>query len=289
MCVAYRHYLRSYPEKALFPRYRVKWLAKYFDALMEDRGWKRCARCLAIKPAAGKWNRNHCRECNNERSRQWKKVNRVPGSRLAEYKKQNDRRGSKTYGSKEAFIKAQRDRARVARAMRGRADAHVNAYVAWLGGPAPDERVALHYEAIGRPWANPRLSSAHAWRIRYREDPDFCIKERVRAHLNKAAKRNGIGDTLRYSLVAGGRSRKMERELGYTPSDLRKHLSRQFTKGMTWEEFSKGNIHIDHIVPQAAFDLSDPDQWRQCWCLSNLRPCWASENRRKSASLEFLI
>ena len=100
---------------------------------------------------------------------------------------------------------------------------------------------------------------------------------------------SGVGDLIRGALCRAGESNAVVNLLGYTIADLRSHLERQFTKGMTWERFSKGEIHIDHITPQSAFDLTNPDEWRKCWCLSNLRPLWAKENIAKSNKQIFLI
>jgi hypothetical protein len=79
--------------------------------------------------------------------------------------------------------------------------------------------------------------------------------------------------------------------LGYGPEELRKHLEKQFAKGMTWGRFLSGDIHIDHIVPVRDFSFtspSDPD-FRACWALTNLRPLWAEENRAKRANRTHLI
>ncbi len=68
--------------------------------------------------------------------------------------------------------------------------------------------------------------------------------------------------------------------LGYTIADLRQHIERQFVKGMTWD-----NIHIDHIIPCASFDLSDIEQQRRCFHFSNLQPLLAVENLQKGSSV----
>jgi hypothetical protein len=50
-----------------------------------------------------------------------------------------------------------------------------------------------------------------------------------------------------------------------------------------------GEIHLDHIIPQRAFDLSNDEEWRACWSLTNLQPLWAKDNLRKSGRIEKLI
>lgn len=60
---------------------------------------------------------------------------------------------------------------------------------------------------------------------------------------------------------------------------------------MTWDKVFGGEIHIDHIVPVSAFsirDAGDPD-FAACWALSNLRPMWAKDNRRKGAKVLSLL
>ncbi|WP_238908109.1 hypothetical protein [Achromobacter ruhlandii] len=69
--------------------------------------------------------------------------------------------------------------------------------------------------------------------------------------------------------------------LGYSLEDLRAHLERRFQQGMTWENY--GKWHIDHIRPCASFDLTDAQQFAECWSLENLQPLWAAENVRKGA------
>lgn len=61
---------------------------------------------------------------------------------------------------------------------------------------------------------------------------------------------------------------------------LRRWLEAKFQPGMTWENY--GEWHVDHIMPCASFDLSDPVQQRTCFRWTNLQPLWASDNIRKS-------
>lgn len=61
------------------------------------------------------------------------------------------------------------------------------------------------------------------------------------------------------------------------------HLESQFEPGMTWENRRKW--HIDHIIPCAAFDLTDTEQQRACFHYTNLRPLWASENISKGTKI----
>jgi hypothetical protein len=90
-------------------------------------------------------------------------------------------------------------------------------------------------------------------------------------------------------LSSGKAGRSWFELVDYSLDDLKRHIERQFTKGMSWENM--GEWHIDHIVPVASFSFSSPEEpeFKACWSLANLRPMWAEENQRKSAKRIFLI
>ena len=72
--------------------------------------------------------------------------------------------------------------------------------------------------------------------------------------------------------------------LGCSINQVRKHLEAQFLQGMTWD--NHGDWHIDHIKPCVAFDLTDPDQQRECFHYTNLQPLWAEDNLQKAGRYE---
>lgn len=81
---------------------------------------------------------------------------------------------------------------------------------------------------------------------------------------------------------AGTRKAEKSRKLvGCDIQFLRGYLEARFAPGMTWKNY--GKWHIDHHIPCAEFDLRDPDQQRQAFHYSNLRPLWAHDNHRKHA------
>lgn len=130
--------------------------------------------------------------------------------------------------------------------------------------------------ARARAWkaANPEKCKQHQENRRASVEARLSNRVRVRVHA-----------VLRGST---GRSRTLER-LGYTASELRLHLERQFTKGMSWDNM--GEWHIDHIVPLSSFtyESSDDAEFKRAWALSNLRPLWGADNLRKSAKRTHLI
>jgi hypothetical protein len=108
---------------------------------------------------------------------------------------------------------------------------------------------------------------------RRKTDPGFRIKENVRRAVVYAM---GAGNK------AGARTFEI---LGYTKHDLMSHLEKLFSPGMSWDNYGKGGWEIDHIIPLAAFDLTDPQELRECWNLANLQPLWGPDNWKKGSKL----
>ncbi len=98
-----------------------------------------------------------------------------------------------------------------------------------------------------------------------------CLCNRMRARLRRA-----IGDKKN--------GREWESLVGYSASDLCKHLESLFVDGMTWEKLLSGEIHIDHKIPVTFFKFQSTNdvEFKMCWRLENLQPLWAKDNHIKS-------
>lgn len=98
-----------------------------------------------------------------------------------------------------------------------------------------------------------------------------------------------VASNILQSIQSSKGGRRWELLVGYTLSDLMKHLERQFLPGMTWENMSLW--HIDHILPLASFSFesADSSEFRAAWALSNLRPLWAGDNLKKRAARLHLL
>ena len=92
---------------------------------------------------------------------------------------------------------------------------------------------------------------------------------------------NNLRRRMRCALNGKDKSASTRTLIGCTWQELRKHIECQFKPGMSWDRRSE--FHIDHIIPCAAFDLSDPIQQQECFHFSNLQPLWASENMAKGS------
>lgn len=115
---------------------------------------------------------------------------------------------------------------------------------------------------------------------------EILAKRRASPH---ARMRCALQARIRHAVI-NTRTKKIDKTLalvGCSLAFLESHLSKQFTDGMSWENY--GRWHIDHIKPCASFDLSDPAQQRACFHYTNLQPLWAAENIGKGCRIEVAL
>jgi hypothetical protein len=86
---------------------------------------------------------------------------------------------------------------------------------------------------------------------------------------------------VRQALMGESKSTTTIELLGCTIEELESHIEGQFTDGMSWDNYGFYGWHLDHIVPCASFDLTDPEQQKICFHYTNLQPLWAKDNLSK--------
>jgi len=86
-----------------------------------------------------------------------------------------------------------------------------------------------------------------------------------------------------FKLNGKQKSSKTEQLLGCSYQEFITYLIPKFQRGMTLE--NHGEWHIDHIIPLASFDITDPEQQRQACHYTNLQPLWAKDNLSKGAKI----
>lgn len=206
---------------------------------------------------------NVCKKCTAERIKEWRASDVGKAKRAAERARWSERQAKKSgneYISKDDRIKA----------------AAIKKEAVLL---AKAEKKMKEKQTPKKAWQANGLSSAEVWRIRYRTDPEFNLKERVRRQLIKKAKGDGVADLVRQAINRGGKSPKAHKLLGWTIAELKGHLEARFKDGMSWSNMPKW--HIDHIKPQRLFNLQNNGDLKACWALDNLQPLWAKDNIRK--------
>lgn len=85
--------------------------------------------------------------------------------------------------------------------------------------------------------------------------------------------------------VTGRRlSASVERDLGCSINELRKHLEAQFRDGWSWENYGT-EWSIDHERPLASCNLADPEQFAAVYHYTNLRPYQALLNCKEQLNI----
>jgi len=111
------------------------------------------------------------------------------------------------------------------------------------------------------------------------------LKEKRKTNIKYRLNGN-ISSAISFSLNGNKKGCHWENLVGYTLNKLKRHLEKQFTKGMSWDNY--GEWEIDHKIPISAFNFDSPEHldFKRCWALSNLQPMWGTENRIKGYKLK---
>lgn len=109
---------------------------------------------------------------------------------------------------------------------------------------------------------------------RRRTDPAYALRMRVSAGVRNSLRKTNLGTSWMNLLP-------------YSATELKQHLERLFTEGMTWDRLLAGDIDIDHIIPVSFFNPPNEHslEFKMCWSLHNLQPLWKEDNRSKRDTL----
>ena len=137
------------------------------------------------------------------------------------------------------------------------------------------------YNASNKKWRENNLEKHRASKRKSRRRPEAKkrrnarIKERRKTDLQYRLA-NNLRSRIWHALKGKTKSARTMKLVGCSIPHLIDHLKKQFQPEMTWE--NQGTWHIDHMMPCASFDLSDPEQQRRCFHYTNLQPMWGKEN-----------
>lgn len=124
------------------------------------------------------------------------------------------------------------------------------------------------------------------WQRNYRKSSDkYRDTKRRCAQKRRKQSKHKVYDAFRIRITDSLKGKHLwEIVFGYSTDDLLNHLENLFEAGMRWENYGNGSDkwNIDHIKPINSFNLSDIEELKNCWALSNLRPMWSIDNSRKS-------
>jgi hypothetical protein len=125
----------------------------------------------------------------------------------------------------------------------------------------------------------------HKWvwlvlRLRFVKD---MARRRDRANSETGKVRAAAYASIKRMIKLGGKKvRNTRNYIGCDSGTLRNHLASQFSDGMTWSNYGKNGWHIDHRIPLAAFNFSNPAEVSQALHFTNLQPMWAVDNILKA-------
>ena len=106
-------------------------------------------------------------------------------------------------------------------------------------------------------------------RNRRKTDPAFKAKFMLRKRVRQFMQGNEL-----YKHTSTSRL------IGCTLPELKRHIESKFKRGMTWE--NHGSVwELDHVIPLAAFDLTQPDQLKRAAHFTNCQPLSVADNRIK--------
>lgn len=122
----------------------------------------------------------------------------------------------------------------------------------------------------------------------WQQDPNNKIKSNARRAKRKAEDvqfrlASNLRGRLGVALKQGSKVGSAVDDLGCSINELREHLESKFQPGMTWENWGRGRgkWQIDHIMPLAAFNLTDRQHVLLACYYLNLQPLWWEDNLAK--------
>lgn len=117
-----------------------------------------------------------------------------------------------------------------------------------------------------------RIKINAARRLRDKKNPKRMLVKRLHSRVKKLLKSAGVY-----------KKRKTNELLGCTVEFFKKWITAQFKPGMSWD--TQNSFHLDHYIPCAAFDLTDPEQQKICFNWSNYQPLYPLDNLQKSSKM----
>lgn len=222
---------------------------------------KTCRKCKQDKAAEDFYKgRRECKEC-------YKEYQKAHYKRDAEKKKEY----SKAYYKQNAEKRKEYDKAYYKRNAEKRKEYHKAHY----------KRNSEKRKERNKAYQKQNRDKIRIHRNKRRKtDPNFKLSENLRTRVRRV-------------LNGNSKSQKTLKLLGCSVDFFKKHLESQFEPGMSWNNYGNPNgdhsecWHVDHVVPCASFDFSDPEQQQKCFHYSNLQPLWAKDNISKGANLHW--
>ena len=124
------------------------------------------------------------------------------------------------------------------------------------------------------------------WYKGHKKEKNEYFKNRFEKDL-KFNLNSRMGCLIWQSLKNNKKGQHWENLVEYKLSNLIKRLKKTMPKDYTWQDYLKGKLHIDHIIPKSVFNYTKPEHidFKHCWALKNLQLLPGKENIKKSDNL----
>lgn len=223
---------------------------------------KMCSKCKLEKPSSNEYFqknskskdglRTECKECRRKSTKEYRHCNK---EKIKEQKKKyRNNNKDKIKEQQEKYYKTNKEKIKTLH------------QVYRIKNKEEITKQRKKYKISNREKINQYVSD------KLKEDINFKLSKNIRNRILIALERNSKSDTT-FNL------------LGCTIEQLKQHLESQFEEGMSWRNHGLHGWHIDHIKPCSSFDLSDPQQQKECFHYKNLQPLWAKDNLIKGGKI----
>ena len=218
---------------------------------------KECTKCKEYK-LLSEFNRSinrlfgvraDCKDCRSELNKQYHQQNKeYRNERTKQYDKQNKEQRKEYWEKNKERISEQRKQFREQN--KERINERQKQY---------REQNKEHVSEVAKQY----------YKQRRQTDPLFKMRCNLRNLINMSMKNQGYT-----------KRSKTYNILGVDFETFKKHIERQFTKGMNWENHGTYGWHYDHILPISSAQTEEEALKLNHY--TNFQPLWAADNRRKS-------
>lgn len=272
------------------------------------------------RAGGGKWLQPYCKPCDANRKRKYgiENIDKVLKTRKRYYNENKLIITKKTKEYRDKNIDKVRERIirykeKNADKIKERNRKYLEKYGDIINKKSRDKRAA-NPEFYRKKWAIKRAERTpeeiekkrlkdREWRQKntdkvkaYRDNPEAKEKRRLYNRLHSRKKnatdisyrivknlRSRIGFALKRNIKKSETTKSL---LGCSVDFFKKYFQDKFTDSMTWDDFMNGDIHIDHIKPCKEFDLTKPEEQKECFHYKNLQPLWWYDNLKKGSNYQ---
>jgi hypothetical protein len=129
----------------------------------------------------------------------------------------------------------------------------------------------VNYQKNNSQFVNDKRAIRH--RKKYNNDILYRLKLNVRNRVKLFIKSSN------FDIITNGTFKFV----GCTPKELKDYIEKQFTEGMTWENYGYDGWHIDHKIPLSS--AKTIDEVYELSKYTNLQPLWSKDNYKKGKKI----